>query len=194
MMRNTARSFGTASSAMAVARSQAYASAGDFCAIFREDSDSLYTLGLSLTASHKLAYETFMAALQNCHDGSTVFQEWARPWSRRAVIKSAIHLLEPIRSEGNEQAKVELEAIAAEMDPSARSFLLLGKFERLAFVISVLEGYTVRECAALLNAGPREVEQARVQALQKIAGEQNILPASYVNSSETAANSIFAQS
>jgi DNA-directed RNA polymerase specialized sigma24 family protein len=77
------------------------------------------------------------------------------------------------------------------MDPSARWFLLLNPLERFVFVISVLEGYTVPECAALLGASAREVEQARLRALEQIAGsKQNIVPASYVNGSERTANSI----
>lgn len=190
-MRYTARYFGTSHGALAVQRSQAYASAGDFCAIFRDDADSLYTLALSLTGSNELAEQAFLAALDDCRDGNAVFQEWARPWSRRAVIKSAIRLLDPTQPHDNDQAKVELEAIAGEMAPSARSFLLLDRFDRFVFVISVLEGYTIRECAALLNGSPRDVEQAKLRALEQTAHEkQNILPASYVNSSQRAATTI----
>lgn len=191
-MKNTAYNFGASHGTSAVQRSQAYASAEDFCTIFRDDMDSLYSLALVLTGSHELAHKSFMAALNDCRTGSTVFQEWARPWSRRAVIKSAIRLLDPIRSSANDDLKAELEATANEMDPSARSFLQLDRFDRFVFVISVLEGYTVPECAALLGGSPREVEQARVRALKQIAGgSQNISPASYVNNSQRTANSIF---
>ena len=190
-MRYTARNFGNTAGALAVQRSQAYASSEDFCAIFRDDADRLYTLALSLTASHKLAQQAFLAALEDCRDGSAVFQEWASSWSRRAVIKSAIRLLDPIRSRSNDDVKSEMKSIANEMDPSAGWFLLLDRLERFVFVISVLEGYGIRECATLLNAGPREVEQARVRALQRIAGtNQSIPPASYVSRSEEVNTSI----
>ncbi len=183
-MKNTAYNFGASRGTSAVQRSQAYASADDFCAIFKDDMDSLYSLALVLTGSHELAHKSFLAALNDCRDGSTVFQEWARSWSRRAVIKSAIRLLGPIQAGANDEPQAEVEALASEMDASARSFLRLNRYDRFVFVISVLEGYTVRECAALLNGSPREVEQARVRALQQIAGNQNILPATYVNSSQ----------
>lgn len=192
MMNNTAYKSGVSHRTSAVQRSQAYASAQDFCAIFREDMDSLYSLALSLTGSHEFAHKAFLDALNDCRDGSTVFQEWARSWTRRAVIKSAIRLLDPIRSAANDDATVALKSVASEMDSSAGWFLLLDRFERFVFVISVLEGHTVRECAALLGASAREVEQARVRALQHIAGKQNIQPATYVTNSEKVADPIFA--
>ena len=192
MMKNTGYNFGVSHATAAVQRSQAYASAEDFCAIFRDDMDSLYSLALVLTGSHELAHKSFLAALHDCRTGSTVFQEWARSWSRRAVIKSAIRLLGSIQPSANDEPQAEVEALANEMDASARSFLRLNRFDRFVFVVSVLEGYTLRECAVLLNAGPREVEQARVRALKQIAdGSQNISPASYVNNSQRTANSIF---
>jgi DNA-directed RNA polymerase specialized sigma24 family protein len=191
MMKSTAYKVNVSHGASAVQRSQAYASAQDFCTIFRQDMDSLYSLALTLTGSHELAHQAFLAALGDCRDGSTVFQEWARSWSRRAVIKSAIRLVDLLRAGANDEAKVKLELVASEMDPSARWFLLLNPLERFVFVISVLEGYTVPECAALLGASAREVEQARLRALEQIAGsKQNIVPASYVNGSERTANSI----
>lgn len=164
-----------------VQRSGAYASAEDFCATFREDTDSLYSLSLALTASHELAHQCFVAALEDCQTGSAVFVECARSWSRRAVIKNAIRLLDPIHSNMKSEPQPKREAIAGEMASSVRWFFRLDRLERFVFVISVLEGYTVRECAALLGASPREVERARVQALVVAGGSQNIAPASDVN-------------
>jgi len=192
-MKNNAYNPGASNGTAAVQRSQAYASAEDFCAIFREEMDSLYSLALVLTGSHDLAHKSFLGALDDCRYGSTVFQEWARSWSRRAVIKNAIRLVDPIRSGGNDESKAGLEAVASEMDSSARLFLQLRPFERFVFVISVLEGYTVRECAALLGGSGREVEQARVRALQQVADRrQNIARASHLNNSQRGANPILA--
>ena len=190
-MKNTAYNSDTIRGAAALQRSRAYASPGDFCTIFRDDMNSLYSLALVLTSSHELADKAFLAALDDCRTGNSVFSEWARSWSRRAVIKSAIRLLDPIRPGRGDVPAANMEAIASEMDPSGHACLRLETFERFVFVISVLEGYAVRECATLLGAIPREVEQARVQALQKIAGnKQNILPVSHDNT-QRAANSIF---
>ena len=191
-MKNTAYNLDASHHASNIQRSQAYATPQDFCAIFRDEMDGLYSLALSLTGSHEAAHKTFLAALNDCRTGNAVFAEWAHSWSRRAVIKSAIRLLAPVRSRANDAPEAGPEAIASGVNPSARPFLQLETFERFVFVISVLEGYTVRECGALLDASPREVEQVRVRAMQKIAGDnKNILPTLYVNNSQREASSIF---
>jgi DNA-directed RNA polymerase specialized sigma24 family protein len=56
-----------------------------------------------------------------------------------------------------------------DQDAAWDGVLALGNFERFVFVISVLEGYEDRECAALLGCTVLEVDQARVQASQQIA-------------------------
>ncbi|MGE5322519.1 MAG: hypothetical protein ACM3SW_06635 [Actinomycetota bacterium] len=144
-----------------------YASSADFCAIFDQDMDSLYSLSLLLTGNHGRAQAAFLKALHDCRTGSTVFPEWARSWSRRAVIKNAIGLLEPeLRNLADVPA--ESDAMASHVHPDARAVLELGLFERFVFVISALEGYAIRECAALLGCSPREVQQGQVRALQEI--------------------------
>ncbi|HKD82974.1 MAG TPA: hypothetical protein VKH81_25015 [Candidatus Angelobacter sp.] len=168
-----------------VQRSRAYASSEDFCAIFRDDVDSLYSLALVLTGSEEVANKAFLAALDDCRYGRAVFQEWARSWSRRSVIKTAIRLLDPVRSGANGESNAELETVARQLHPSLRWVVRLARFERFVFVISVLEGHTARECAALLGTGPGAVEEARASAFHQAAGKaQNSLPASYVVNSQ----------
>lgn len=184
-MKNNAYNYGTSLGTAAVHHHRAYASPGDFCAIFNRDMDSLYSLALVLTGSHETAQQCFLAALDDCRTGSVVFPEWARSWSRRAVIKNAIRLLDPtLRNAGVPEAG--LEAIAEEMDISARPYLRLRPFDRFVFVISVLEGYRTRECAVLLGYSSRDVEQARVRALQQIGGDgPDLVPVPYVGGSRT---------
>ncbi|HEX2330818.1 MAG TPA: hypothetical protein VHN74_18995 [Candidatus Angelobacter sp.] len=182
-MKSTTYSLGAAP----IQRSRGYASIEAFCAIFRQDMDSLYTLALCLTASHDLAQQCFEAALNDCRTGTAVFAEWARSWSRRAVIKSAIRLLDPVRFPMNGGLETGVEAVALELNSSARWLFRLDRIQRFVFVISVLEGYAVRECAALLGASPREVEQARVRALQAASNNQDIPPASHFINFEKAA-------
>jgi len=157
-----------------------YASPADFCVIFDQDMDSLYSLALLLTANHKTAEECFVAALEDCRTGSAVFPEWARSWSRRAVIKTAVRLLNPAGSHSAEASDAGTEAILNEMDGAGQEILKLGTSSRFVFVITMLEGYSTRECAALLGWSPREVEQAKVQALQQIASDaRDLVPAGY---------------
>jgi hypothetical protein len=42
-------------------------------------------------------------------------------------------------------------------------------FERFVFVMSVLEGYAVRECAALLSCTDQEIIAARSHVLERLA-------------------------
>src|SRR5262245_27275894 len=76
-------------------RASEYASAGDFCGIFDRDMNTLYWLALTLTDDASMAEQCFVAGLDECIEGNSVFKEWARSWSRRVVIKNAIRLVSP---------------------------------------------------------------------------------------------------
>ena len=179
-MKNTAYSYQTSHGTAG----RAYTLPADFCAIFKDDMDSLYSLALVLTGNHETAQQCFLAALDDCCTGSAVFPEWARSWSRRAVIKNAIRLFGPVLTDANHAPELMQQAVANEIAASARAYFKLQPFDRFVFVISVLERYTPRECAALLGFGLREVEQAQVRGLQQIAGGgRNLAPLSYINGS-----------
>lgn len=51
-------------------------------------------------------------------------------------------------------------------DPRFSAILALPDFERFVYVLSVLEGCTDQQCAALLGVSPRQIEEARLRALQ----------------------------
>jgi len=171
--------------AIAAHSQRVYASPADFCAIFDQDMNSLYALALLLTAGHEAAEDCFLAALKDCRTVNAVFPEWARPWSRRAVIKTAIRLLNPAGPHFAE-ADVATEAILNEMDDAGQEILNLGTFSRFVFVITILEGYSTRECAALLGCSPREVEQAKLRSLQQMASHaRDLVPVGYESGSYT---------
>src|SRR5947208_10282768 len=115
-MKNTAYSYQTSHGTAG----RAYTLPADFCAIFKDDMDSLYSLALVLTGNHETAQQCFLAALDDCCTGSDVFPDWARSWSRRAVIKNAIRLLGPALTQMNGAPETTLKAVANEMDASAR--------------------------------------------------------------------------
>lgn len=58
-----------------------------------------------------------------------------------------------------------LPKVAAEV-PRFAAIIGLPDFERFVYVLTVLEGCTDRECAALLRASLTQVEDARLRALQ----------------------------
>ncbi len=54
----------------------------------------------------------------------------------------------------------------ASRDPRFSAILALPDFERFVYVLSVLEGCTDQECATWLDVSPRQIEEARLRALQ----------------------------
>lgn len=149
-----------------------YAIAGDFCRVFAEDMESLYLLAFLLTADHETAERCFVTALGDCVSANRVFQEWARSWARRAVIQSAIRMMQPIRHEGRQLVPPHPPADKAaefEEDPSLTAVLQLNTFQRFVFVMSVLEGYPDNDCRLLLGVSREAVVRARAQAARSIA-------------------------
>jgi hypothetical protein len=56
-------------------------------------------------------------------------------------------------------------------------FTPLEQFERFAFVTSVLEHYSERDCALFLGCSPQDVRRARVLALQDLVLSHLMFPA-----------------
>jgi hypothetical protein len=151
---------------VAVNGSTAYTTSSDFCRIFAEETNGLFTLALLLTADPEKAEKCFVAGLENCVEGNAVFKEWARSWSRRAVIQHAIQMVAPLEG-SSRKAMIDVE-------PRLRAVLNLDKLERFVFVMSVLEGYSNQDCAILLGCTRQAVMSARARALDQIASADEI--------------------
>ena len=101
-------------------------------------------------------------------EGIGVFMDWARSWTRRAVLKRAIQMIMPVPEHADNVSLISLErsAAPAENNPFA-AILLLDAFERFVFVMSSLEGQSDDECAILLRCSRRDVMMARVLAVKR---------------------------
>ena len=142
----------------------------DFCNIFQEDMQGLYSLALILTKDHSLAEECFVVGLEDCLNAHSIFKEWARSWSKRAVIKNAIRVILP-QPEKDSTASLTLDGRELKSKSALATALFgLEHFQRFVVVMSVLERYTDRECALLLNCGRQDVVTARSQGLRQLAG------------------------
>jgi DNA-directed RNA polymerase specialized sigma24 family protein len=152
-----------------------YATPEDFCNAFQETVGGLYQLALLLTGDHLKAEECFLGGLQDSIEGNGVFKNWAHAWARRAIVKNAIRALEPRAAADFSAAqssrcahRSESQSISTELQ-SARievsQLLALDDFERVVFVLSVLERYPDPECALLLGCSDRQIRQARVTGL-----------------------------
>jgi DNA-directed RNA polymerase specialized sigma24 family protein len=155
-----------------VERAAEYASCKDFQQIFTEDIVGLHRLAFLLTADHAKAEQCFVAGLEDSIHGNPVFRQWARSWSKRAIIQSAIKAIAPVPTHGvlPETADAQwqngddveiIAAVVAGWEP----------FERFVFVMAVLEGYGLRECAALLACPVPDVIVAKSWAMQRLAGQ-----------------------
>lgn len=153
-----------------VARSRnEYATRKDFEKIFTQDMASLHLLAFLLTGDQAMAERCFVAGLEDSIHGNPVFKEWAHSWSRRAIIKRAIKSVAPLRGEpAPANSQPHLQNLDPETDVLVAAVVRLGPLERFVFVLSVLEGYSVPECAVLLACTARDVIAARSEALRKV--------------------------
>jgi DNA-directed RNA polymerase specialized sigma24 family protein len=141
----------------------------DFCEVFNDHVDHLYTLSLLLTADHHKAEECFVAALEDCLQGNPVFREWAQPWATRTVIKNAIRIISPSRTETNTTAgNYDFREPTSEAGTPPAAITKLQPFDRFVYVMSVLEKYSDRECSILLDCTVEEIAGARTHTLQRL--------------------------
>jgi DNA-directed RNA polymerase specialized sigma24 family protein len=154
-------------------RATEYATCKDFQQIFKEDMAGLHLLAYLLTADQQKAEQCFVAGLEDSIHGNPVFKQWARTWSKRAIIQNAIKTVAPKPAEDNKEPGLPDAAafVRSEMEESPLVLLALqwSAFERFVFVMSVLEGYAVRECAALLACTDQEIITARSRVLERLA-------------------------
>jgi len=144
-----------------------YTTRRDFQKIFIDDMADLHLLAFLLTADQGKAEECFVSGLEDSIDGNQVFREWARSWSKRAIIKNAIKAVAPAP---NMEPKVREDSQAwteeAEQNALISAVTDLRPFDRFVFVMGVLEGYSVHECSALLGQPVHEVAAAKSRAIQ----------------------------
>jgi hypothetical protein len=152
-----------------------YATDEDFCRLFTDDVESLYLLSFLLTANQDKAERCFLAGLDDCVNGISVFHEWVDFWARRAIVHQALRMtaqhtdsLRPtpgavdFASEGDHPRTSSQDAAFARV-------VALEDSERFVFVLSVLEGYPDESCALVLVISGKEVLEVRTRSLQHIA-------------------------
>jgi DNA-directed RNA polymerase specialized sigma24 family protein len=156
-----------------------YARSSDFCKVFRDDMRQLYLLAYILTGDQKRAEQCFVAGLEDAVAGNLVFKNWARSWSRRTIIKSAIRMMTPTPR----QSATALHDERLDVHLSIGVLMKLQPFERFVFVLTVLESYPDRESASLLNCRKQDVAEARLSALEQIGKHQPASTAPLIHSS-----------
>jgi hypothetical protein len=162
-----------------ITRAGQYATTDDFRRIFDENMNSLYLLAFLLTADHGSAEQCFVSGLDDAVVGNPVFKEWASSWARRAIIQKAVRLINPrpdTRSGRSSSSSVDSdhETLPAEQHSEISAVLGLAPFERIVYVMTVLEHYSDHECSLLLSCAQRDVVPARTHALEEIASHAEL--------------------
>ena len=150
----------------------AYATYSDFCQNLIDDLQPLYLLAFLLTGNHAEAEQCLMATFADAVTANWVFIGWERSWSKRCLITNAIRVVLSEQAEGSSKpeswCEVDIESRAVcTINAVAR---LAPPLQRFVFVMSVLERYSEHECALLLARTPRDVVEARTQALRQLSG------------------------
>ncbi len=142
-----------------------YATSTDFCRIFEKNMNRLYLLSLLLTGSHAVAEKCFVQGLADSKESNPVFKEWAESWARRTIVQNAIQIIRP---KPTDLADPDVALGDTGLPAEIAAILELPAFDRFAYVLSVLEGYALQECALLLDCTRGEVVAARMRALQEV--------------------------
>ena len=160
-------------------RTGEYATSDDFRRIFDENMNSLYLLAFLLTADHGWAEQCFVSGLEDAVEGNPVFKEWARSWARRAIILNAVRLIKPRPDDGSGRLGSALvdsdyKTLQAERHVEVSAVLGLEPFDRIVYVMTVLEHYSDHECSLLLGCARRDVLPAQTRALEEIGRQVEI--------------------
>jgi DNA-directed RNA polymerase specialized sigma24 family protein len=135
--------------------------------------DRLYLLSYLLTANEELAEKCFVQGLQDARNGNRVFRDWAESWARRTVIMNAIRAVRPSAQAVTKHSGNVRGEFLAEV-PQGNAIVALPDFERFVYVVTVLEGYSDRECALLFGCTRDAVVAARVRVLQALGSEEGM--------------------
>lgn len=150
-------------------QAEEYASHYDFRAMFTDDETGLRLLANLLTGDRESAEQCLVIGLDGESPDNPTFRNWAHSWSKKTIIKNAIQTVAPSpqKADGNWDTLHTPETLAGAVS-------CLDAFERFVFVMSLVEGYSVQECAALLGTSPQEVSIAKSRAVEHVAA---LLPA-----------------
>jgi len=145
-----------------------YTTPAEFCRTFEQDMKSLYLLSLLLTAGRHSAEQCFISSLADCLDMRPVFKDWTDFWTRHIVLRNAIRILRPAAHKAAMVSPSRPGPPDADLSPALRAVLRLNTLERFVFVMSVLEGYSDRDCSLLLGSSTRDVVAAKARALEHL--------------------------
>src|SRR5688572_9902494 len=90
----------------ATARAMEHATPQDFCTYFLSHMADLYQLAYLVAGDKEHAEDVFVAALEECTEGSPVFRGWEGSWARRSIIKHAVQRTFPGENRGESKRQI----------------------------------------------------------------------------------------
>jgi len=153
-----------------------YATAEDVQKLFATAMSDLFCLAFLLTANAEKAEQCLIQSMRQCFEPRPILRKWLGPWARSTVIRNGTRIVRNTKRDSVCATQPEFASRThATGEPPIGSFaysagiLELCDFDRLVYVICVLEHYTVRHCTLLLGRSPAEIREARNRALTRIA-------------------------
>ena len=147
-------------------KSYSYATSEDFRRLFAEYADDLFLLSFMLTGDYATAERCFVASLEDSMRSDSVFQDWARSWAKRAIIQNAIRALHPRPPAGDAYPAINGRLPETWDGPiELGSVLALEEFDRFVFITSILEEYSEKRSALLLDCTVPQIRNARARAI-----------------------------
>ncbi len=142
----------------------------------KQQNTDLLRLSLQLTADAGRAETCVILALRDCLIGGNIAPDRMLTWIRRQVILHAIRLVWGTPSDlfSDPEFECHLQSGEPVLEPLRESIAMLDLpvLDRLAFVICVLERYSILDAAAFLGRTPREVHQAVVRATDHVTAAE----------------------
>jgi DNA-directed RNA polymerase specialized sigma24 family protein len=158
-----------------------YTTMDDFQRLFATEMSDLFRLSLSLTADAEKAESCLIFAMRECFGSANgISKRWARNWARRVVIRNAIRLVlgeqsaipDEVPNETGSDIHLQPNEYRIAALRESPAILDMPDFDRLVFVICVLERYSILDCALLLKRSPKDVVEARRRAIDQVISEE----------------------
>jgi hypothetical protein len=157
-----------------------YATDDDFQRLFATEINEFFRLALQLTANAEKVERCLILALRDCLGSSNISRDFAQVWARRMIIRNAIHLVWGIDNDFARDTESEFHLQPSEYRIEelweSIAVLDLANFERMVFVICVLERLSTLDCALLLRRSPKDVNDAIVRATNCVDSVEDLKP------------------
>lgn len=153
-----------------------YATADDVQKLFVAAMNDLFCLAFLLTAGADRAEDCIIRSIRECMKNTCVLRENLLAWVRNSVIRNGIAIVTEFEFDSPQDTQIDSipltpessQACVGTTDYSA-GILELNSFDRLVYVICIIELYTSQHCALLLRRSREEVCVARTRALAHVA-------------------------